>query len=110
VNVPLSIQLNALNKIKERKYEYPHQINEVPVQTHFFYHFIVASALVHSGYRIIENQEVQQHPTEYVEAVETCNKEKEACKIRWTILIKQRFAPKNVVPSATASYRHGNHE
>lgn len=37
-----------LHKVEERKYEYPYQVNEVPVQTDLFDHFVVTSSFKYS--------------------------------------------------------------
>jgi hypothetical protein len=76
-----------LNEVEECKYEYPNKVYEVPVQTNFLHHFIVSSAVVNTGNRIIINQEVQHHTTEYVETVESSNEEEEIGKILRAILV-----------------------
>ena len=76
-----------LYQIKECKYEYPNEVYKVPVQTNLRYHLIVASALQNTNSSLIENDEVQNHPTKYVETVETCDKEEQCSEVWRTILI-----------------------
>jgi hypothetical protein len=47
----------------------------------------MASALIHSGNRVIIDQEVEHHSTEYVEAMESGYEEEEISKRLWAILI-----------------------
>jgi hypothetical protein len=52
----------------------------VPVKTNFLYHFVTSSFLVSTKYHVKEDKDVDHYPREYVETVETSNKEKEVSK------------------------------
>jgi hypothetical protein len=74
------LKILLLNKVKEGKYKYPNQIDKVPVQSYFLYHFITFSMLVGTYNNIKEDNDVNQYSRENVKTVKTCNKEKEICK------------------------------
>ena len=59
----------------------------MPVQAYFLYHLVAASAVVNARDRIVENQEVEQHATEYVKAMEARDKEKEIGKVVRAVLV-----------------------
>ena len=71
-----------LQKIKEGKYEYPNQIDKVPVQSCLFDHFVMSSFFICTYQYVNEYNDIDDHPAEYVKAVKSCNKEKEVSKYR----------------------------
>ena len=71
-----------LNKVEESKYKDPNKVYKVPVKTYFFNHFIVSSFFKNSDSRLIEDDEINQHPTKNVESVETSNEEEEIEKLK----------------------------
>ena len=66
-----------LNEVEEGEYEYPHQVYEVPKQSYFFYHFVVATTFKYATNGHQENNQVYKHPLKNVEAVETSYEEEE---------------------------------
>lgn len=53
---------NNLYQIEKCEYEYPDQIYKVPIQSHFFNHFIVPSSFISSNDDIEEYNDVNHHP------------------------------------------------
>src|SRR5690606_32549616 len=74
--------LIRLNQIEKGKDKDPNQIHKMPVQTDLLNHFVGSTAFVSAQHYIVENDEVDDHSREYVEAVESCDEEKEIGKLR----------------------------
>ena len=72
---------NLLEQVKTSEYEYPYQVNEVPVQTGFFDHQVVASSVEHTFVGHDEHDNVYHYPRQYVESVETGDGEEEVGKV-----------------------------
>ena len=69
-----------LYQVKEGEYKYPYKIYKVPVQTNFFNHLVVFSLFVGVQKHIEKYDHIEHHTREYVEPVETSDKEKEVGK------------------------------
>src|SRR6185295_5096758 len=65
------IQAYGLEQVKTRKYKYPNQVNEVPVQTCFFNHQVMASSVKRAIPGHDEHDNVDHYTGEYVKSVET---------------------------------------
>jgi len=89
---------NELKQVEEREYEYPHEIDKVPVQTNFFYHLVMTHALHIAFDRENENADVDDHPGEYVETVKAGDEEKEIGKCRLTVFVILQI-PVQIIPS-----------
>src|ERR1043165_6686662 len=87
--------MDDLNEIEECEHKQPHKIDKVPVETYLLDHLVAAAPVIRSRYRSEIHQEVQTHPTEYVEAVEACDEEKEVGKILRTILVHMKVCSRN---------------
>ena len=57
-------------QVKAGKYKHPHQIHKVPVEAYFFYHFIMAAALVGTIDGIDKHQDKEDDTRGNVEAME----------------------------------------
>src|ERR1043165_1979498 len=61
-------------QVEAGKYEYPHQIYKVPVKTHFFNHFIVATALVSAVHSVDQGYNIKTDTCGHVKTVETSDR------------------------------------
>lgn len=66
-----------LNQIEKSKYEYPDQIDKVPIKSDFFDHLIMAPSFIGAQDHIKEYDQIEYDAREYVKAVKARNKEKE---------------------------------
>lgn len=73
-------RLTPLYQVEERKNEYPNQVYEVPVETDFLNHLIVATLLKRAVGGGNEAPYQQANPREYVRTVETRDEEKQVRK------------------------------
>lgn len=55
------MKLFLLDQVEEGEDEDPHQVYKVPVQSNFFDHAVVSSALVSPQQDVVENYEVDHH-------------------------------------------------
>jgi hypothetical protein len=69
-------ELNCLDQIKQGKYKYPNQVYEVPVESDFLYHLVMASLVINPYCSLVEAKEQQENPNRYVETMESSNEEK----------------------------------
>jgi hypothetical protein len=69
-------ELNCLDQIKQGKYKYPNQVYEVPVESDFLYHLVMASLVINPYCSLIEAKEQQENTNRYVETMESSNEEK----------------------------------
>src|SRR6187431_3363399 len=84
--------IRILDKVIEREHEHPHEVDKVPVQTHLLYHLVMTSSVVHARNSVYIDEEVQQHTTEHVKAVEACDEKEEVSKILRTILVHMKVS------------------
>ena len=85
---------NLLEQVKTSEYEYPYQVNEVPVQTSFFDHQVVASSVEHTFPGHDEHNDVYHYTRQYVESVETSDGEEEVGKVGrslCTVYVRERI-------------------
>ena len=69
-------ELNCLDQIKQGKYKYPNQIYEVPVESNFLYHLVMASLVINSYGSLVKAKEQQENTNRYVETMESSNEVK----------------------------------
>ena len=84
-----------LYQIEKGKYKYPDQIYKVPVQPHFFNHFIMSPALISTQNHIKKYDNIDDYSLEYVKTVEACDKEKEVGKKATAIFVSDKVCPLN---------------
>jgi hypothetical protein len=68
--------LNTLYKIKAKENEYPNEIYKVPVKTRFLYHFIMTPLIKMTKFGFNVHDDIYNHTTEYVKAMEARDPEK----------------------------------
>lgn len=67
--------IGDLEQIEASEYEYPNEVNEVPVKAYLLYHLVVASALIHTIHSVDENEDVEHNSRCNVAAMEAGNSE-----------------------------------
>ncbi len=75
------VLLHLLEQVEAGEYEYPYQVNEVPVQTSFLDHQVVASSVEHTLVGHDEHDDVDHYTRQYVESVETGDGKEEVGKV-----------------------------
>jgi hypothetical protein len=70
-----------LYKVKEQEYKHPNQVYKVPVQSYFFNHEVMSSALKHTNRCHDEGNEVDNNSGEYVESMKPGNGKEEVGKV-----------------------------
>src|SRR5690606_19446515 len=76
-----------LYQVEEGEYKNPDKVYKVPVKTGFFYHFEVPAGIVGTSNNIQKNEDIDDHPGEYVETMKSGNEKEKIGVLGRTILI-----------------------
>ena len=68
------------DEVIESENENPNEVYKVPVKAGFFNHFVVSALFIGSADRVDPNDNIDDNPAEYVEAVESCYNKEQRCK------------------------------
>jgi len=69
-----------LYQIKAKEHKYPNEVYKVPVETCFFYHFIMAALIKMAEFGFEVHHDIDHHTTENMKTVEAGNTEKISSK------------------------------